>query len=690
MRNVRNVRNVLNRLGWFLSNSELMFLVCQETAHSDTPGFLTGSSETRNKPVEQVRTPLDSLEGCGTSWNHLLTEFLWLQVHTLCRFLRALQVTEPCSAFQPPAAPLRSAARRQEAAHRQEGGRQEAAEEPEEESSADQGPNGTKVAFGPRRGGPADGAEPPGPTAGLIVTSDLQTAGDQRAAEDQPLHRDAEEEEETVMKAAEHLGPQQGVLLALDVSLFYLQADGLLSSISRKRRGSADQTDDIIAQIRRLQQSVSRLSGLHPTLELRVKQKEEEVLHCWSRVAAAGPVSCDDVGAELRSALQSTTSTDKTLCWLNDSEPGLQPISCQEAESARPAHEHSLRSPLTLRINALLSRCAELSMDVLDAESELLLRCEPDRSDLDGLQELQRRLEGEQLLVRQEVERLLTSDLRAERQEAALQAQEELGCSLADNREALLQLERLRGFLRSYLDMISWAEETRARVLSEAVMQRLSRPEWDRLDRAIQQKFEDFDDLVESGRRLVTDRRHLADSIKERTEELQSMLGWILVHWRAQKEQLSHTEPDSPGDELPHPTQLQPPSAPDESAAHQQEAAEEPEEESSAVQGPNGNKVAFGPRRGGSADGAEPPGPTAAGLVVTADPQTARDQRAAEDQPLHRVRTFLQVPDGNSSDSSPKTNSAPLPPSGSPAASRLSLEPAGGGGGGKRGGGGGE
>ncbi len=44
---------------------------------------------------------------------------------------------------------------------------------------------------------------------------------------------------------------------------------------------------------------------------------------------------------------------------------------------------------------------------------------------------------------------------------------------------------------------------------------------------------------VSSGGRIVKMVRCIAlVQIRERMEELRSMLGWILVHWRAQKDQL--------------------------------------------------------------------------------------------------------------------------------------------------------
>ncbi len=46
-------------------------------------------------------------------------------------------------------------------------------------------------------------------------------------------------------------------------------------------------------------------------------------------------------------------------------------------------------STLTLRINQHLCRCAELSMDLLDIETDMAVLCDSDLSGLEGLQEQQ-------------------------------------------------------------------------------------------------------------------------------------------------------------------------------------------------------------------------------------------------------------------------------------------------------------
>eukprot|EP00063_Salmo_salar_P051992 XP_014026827.1 PREDICTED: uncharacterized protein LOC106585283 isoform X2 [Salmo salar] len=213
----------------------------------------------------------------------------------------------------------------------------------------------------------------------------------------------------------------------------------------------------------------------------------------------------------------------------------------------------SQQSTLKLHINQLLSRCAELSMDILDNETDMAVRCEPYSSELEGLQEQQDELERDYQVIKEEVEELerLASQLQVllpemagalgEDVHATQQAWQELGWSMAENQCNLQQFRQLQDFLRAYLAMISWTEDTQTCIFSEASAQQWRLAESSvpsELDLRIEQKFDEFDKLAAAGQKLIKERHHLADIIKERTEELQSMLGWILVYWRAQKDQL--------------------------------------------------------------------------------------------------------------------------------------------------------
>ncbi|XP_077073612.1 uncharacterized protein mymx isoform X2 [Siphateles boraxobius] len=223
------------------------------------------------------------------------------------------------------------------------------------------------------------------------------------------------------------------------------------------------------------------------------------------------------------------------------------------------SHDQSIQELLTrhamvcVRVEQCVQRCAELAIDVLEMESEMAVRCEPDRSGLDVLQEYQDQLEAEYRVLKEEVEAMKSlarrlSDVCPERMNAvgseiqtSLHSWEELGKSVSENKERLLQFGYLRHFFRNYLAMISWTEDTRSCIFSESAL-RQSRenqePLVEVLDRQIEQKFEEFDRLTVDGEKLFGDEHHLNKMIRERMEELRSMLGWILVHWRAQKDQL--------------------------------------------------------------------------------------------------------------------------------------------------------
>ncbi|XP_067278657.1 spectrin beta chain, non-erythrocytic 1 isoform X6 [Pseudorasbora parva] len=223
------------------------------------------------------------------------------------------------------------------------------------------------------------------------------------------------------------------------------------------------------------------------------------------------------------------------------------------------SHDQSIQELLTrhamvsVRVEQCLRRCAELAVDVLEMESEMAVRCEPDRCGLDGLQEYQDQLEAEYGILKEEVGAMKSlasrlSDVCPERMNAvgteiqtSLHAWRELGRSVAENKKRLLQFGHLRHFFRNYLAMISWTEDTRSCIFSESAL-RQSRenqePLVEVLDRQIEQKFEEFDQLTVAGEKLFGDEHHLNKMIRERMEELRSMLGWILVHWRAQKDQL--------------------------------------------------------------------------------------------------------------------------------------------------------
>ncbi|XP_060100651.1 uncharacterized protein LOC132575967 isoform X2 [Heteronotia binoei] len=99
---------------------------------------------------------------------------------------------------------------------------------------------------------------------------------------------------------------------------------------------------------------------------------------------------------------------------------------------------------------------------------------------------------------------------------------------------------RLRQFFRDYLAIISWTEDTRAQIFSSDSLSSahgLSENRSEELESNIETKLKEFEELAAAGWKLVAEEHDLSETIKERMEELQSMLGWMMMHWRAQSSQ---------------------------------------------------------------------------------------------------------------------------------------------------------
>uniref|UniRef100_W5NFV8 PH domain-containing protein n=1 Tax=Lepisosteus oculatus TaxID=7918 RepID=W5NFV8_LEPOC len=214
----------------------------------------------------------------------------------------------------------------------------------------------------------------------------------------------------------------------------------------------------------------------------------------------------------------------------------------------------SQHSALTVRINGKLSRSLELHVDIHEMETEMAVKCEPDQCGLEDLEDQQEDLEIDYEIIKEEVDELekLAAQLEelcpekmqvlGEEVRSTLHVWEELGKSLTENRARLRQFLQLQDFFRNYLAMISWTEDTRACIFSDTTVhpgKGNQMPVIAELDKKIEQKFAEFDDLAAAGQKLIDEEHHLTEMIKERTEELRSMLGWILVRWRAQKHQRS-------------------------------------------------------------------------------------------------------------------------------------------------------
>ncbi|XP_071995901.1 uncharacterized protein [Engystomops pustulosus] len=108
---------------------------------------------------------------------------------------------------------------------------------------------------------------------------------------------------------------------------------------------------------------------------------------------------------------------------------------------------------------------------------------------------------------------------------------------MEQNQEKLQRTQQLREFFHRYLGMISWTEVTRGRILSCSPRGRLSARQREDLERTMEQKLKEFESLAGIGWRLIGEDHLLAQTIRERLEEVQGLLSWLLMRWRCQKRQ---------------------------------------------------------------------------------------------------------------------------------------------------------
>ncbi|XP_037637681.1 uncharacterized protein LOC119495375 isoform X3 [Sebastes umbrosus] len=215
----------------------------------------------------------------------------------------------------------------------------------------------------------------------------------------------------------------------------------------------------------------------------------------------------------------------------------------------------SKHASLAVHVEECLCCSKELSLDILEKETDMAVQCEPDRCGLEALQEKQDHLEIDYEVIREEVKEMEKQTSRLEelcpervhvlgsKIQAMLEGWTELGKSVTENKSRLREFVQLQDFFRSYLAMISWTEDTRSCIFSDTALhlgKDGQRPLAAELDMQIENKFEEFDELADTGRNLLHKEHHLAQMVRERMEELRSMLGWISVHWRAQKQQWLH------------------------------------------------------------------------------------------------------------------------------------------------------
>ncbi|XP_068532634.1 spectrin beta chain, non-erythrocytic 4-like isoform X3 [Anas acuta] len=214
------------------------------------------------------------------------------------------------------------------------------------------------------------------------------------------------------------------------------------------------------------------------------------------------------------------------------------------------------------RLEALRRSAEALARDTAQAESGFTtVKSEKDLPGLQGLQSRQQEMEREVSETLQgQLEELERGAARLQELcparlcpigrevQDTLRAWAGLRELLRETRGHVQQAGRLRHFFRDYLAMISWTEDTRAQIFSESP----SGPGFletpcEELEKKIEGKLQEFEELAAAGQQLVAEEHYLSATIQERLEELQSMLGWVLVRWRAQRHQRDERrDPESP------------------------------------------------------------------------------------------------------------------------------------------------
>ncbi|KAM8860204.1 uncharacterized protein mymx isoform 2-T2 [Spinachia spinachia] len=374
------------------------------------------------------------------------------------------------------------------------------------------------------------------------------------------------------------MAERESCLLEKEVAARRLELRALRQEVERLQTHSHPHTRGLPARMDGLERKYHRVqsaltqqnSELQDTRMLtefleRVELEESQDLSCsryslgkplHSEISSASPSLglCSSSGGEplIESMGDPVEELREAVEMLNDTvrERGRSQSHDQAVQELLSKH-----AGLAVHVEECLCRSKELGLDILEKETELAVQCEPDRCGLEALQEKQDHLEIDYEVIREEVQEMENQTSRLEelcpervhtlraKIHATLGGWAELGKSATENRSRLREFVQLQDFFRSYLAVISWTEDTRSSIFSDTALhlgREGQRPLAAELDTQIEQKFDEFDELANTGRHLLDKEHHLTQMVRERMEELRSMLGWISVHWRAQKQQWLH------------------------------------------------------------------------------------------------------------------------------------------------------
>ncbi|XP_005742477.1 uncharacterized protein mymx isoform X4 [Pundamilia nyererei] len=358
---------------------------------------------------------------------------------------------------------------------------------------------------------------------------------------------------------------------SLELSALRQEVDRLHSHSHPRTRGLPARMEEVEKKYHRVQSALTQQSSeLQDTRMLtefleRVELEESQDLS-GSQYRLGQPLHSENSPAPTLLTLQNSGSGEPLLETMGDPVEELREAVEMLNDTVRErgrsqSHDQAIQelmskhASLAVRVEECVCFSKDLSLDILEKETDMAIQCEPDRCGLEALREEQDHLETDYEIIREEVKELQDQasrlkDLCPERVhvldakiQATLQAWNELGKSVTENKSRLKEFAQLQDFFRSYLAMISWTEDTRSCIFSDTTLHFGKDGQTSlvaELDMQIEQKFEEFDELAATGKNLLDKEHHLTQMVRERMEELRSMLGWILVHWRAQKQQWLH------------------------------------------------------------------------------------------------------------------------------------------------------
>ncbi|CAK6951789.1 uncharacterized protein LOC122997103 isoform X4 [Scomber scombrus] len=358
---------------------------------------------------------------------------------------------------------------------------------------------------------------------------------------------------------------------SLELSALRQEVDRLHGHSHPHTRGLPARMEEVERKYHRVQSALTQQSSeLQDTRMLtefleRVELEESQELN-GSQYSLGQPLHSEISSAPAMLELQSNSSGEPLIESMGDPVEELREAVEMLNDTVRErgrsqSHDQAIQellskhARLAVRVEECLCCSKELSLDILEKETDMAVQCEPDRCGLEALQEKQDHLEIDYEVIREEVKEMEDQASRLEelcpervhvlgaKIQATLQAWTELGMSVTENKSRLQEFVQLQDFFRSYLAMISWTEDTRSCIFSDIALhlgKDGQRPLAAELDMQIEQKFDEFDELAATGRNLLDKEHHLTQMVRERMEELRSMLGWISVHWRAQKQQWLH------------------------------------------------------------------------------------------------------------------------------------------------------